>query len=79
MKRPLEVADELSKSLDGKYVLGLVAEVSDKLAARPEAPAVACRVKLKAGEASVQVLGSDAMASNWVPFGKFNLPLIAWS
>ena len=49
--------------------------MSDKLAARPEAPAIACRVKLKAGEASVQVLGSDAAASNWVPFGKFNLPL----
>ena len=32
-------------------------------------------MKLKAGEASVQVLGSDATASNWVPFGKFNLPL----
>ena len=32
-------------------------------------------MKLKAGEASVQVLSSDASASNWVPFGKFNLPV----
>ena len=32
-------------------------------------------MKLKAGEASVQVLSSDATAQNWVPFGKFNLPL----
>ena len=32
-------------------------------------------MKLKAGEASVQVFGSDAMASSWAPFGKFNLPL----
>jgi hypothetical protein len=66
----------LSKSLHRKDVLGLVAEVSEKLAARPEAPAIACRVKLKAGEASVQVLGSDASASNWVPFGKFSLPVV---
>ena len=41
----------------------------------PEAPAIACRVKVKAGEASVQVLGSDAVASNWVAFGKFNIPV----
>jgi hypothetical protein len=69
------LADELSKLLDHKSVLGLVASVSDKLAVRPETPAVACRVKLNGGGASVQVLGSDAAASNWVPFGKFNLPM----
>jgi hypothetical protein len=69
------LAEELSKLLERKSVLGLVASVSEKLSARPEAPAIACRVKLKAGEASVQVLGSDATASNWVPFGKFNLPV----
>jgi hypothetical protein len=68
-------ADELKKLLEGKFVLGLIAEVSDKLGARPEGPAIACRVRLKAGEASVQVLGSDAAASSWVPFGKFSLPL----
>ena len=71
------LADAVSKSLHQKDVLGLVAEVSDKLAARPDAPAVACRVKLKAGEALIQVLGSDASASNWVPFGKFSLPVVA--
>jgi hypothetical protein len=68
-------ATELTKALQGKYILGLVAESKEALAARPDAPAIACRVKLKDGEASVQVLGSDAAASNWVPFGKFNLPL----
>jgi hypothetical protein len=68
-------AEELKKLLQGKFMLGLVAEVSDKLAARPEGPAIACRVKLKGGEASVQVLGSDAAASSWVPFGKFSLRL----
>jgi hypothetical protein len=68
-------AAELSKALEGKYILGLVAQVSDKLQARPEGAAIGCRVKLKGEEASVQVLSSDASASNWVPFGKFNLPL----
>ena len=70
-----KMATELTESLQGKYILGLVAEVRDKLAARPEAPAIACRVRLKAGDASVQVLGTDALAANWVAFGKFNLPL----
>ena len=37
---------ELTKALDGKYVLGLVARVSDKLSARPEGAAIGCRVKL---------------------------------
>jgi hypothetical protein len=69
------MASDLSKSLEGKYILGLVAETTEKLALRPEAPAIACRVKLKGKEASVQVLGSDATASKWVPFGKFDLPL----
>ena len=32
-------------------------------------------MKLKAGEASVQVLGSDPAAHNWVPVGKFTLPV----
>ena len=30
---------------------------------------------MKAGEALVQVLSSDPAAKNWVPCGKFNLPL----
>jgi hypothetical protein len=69
-------AAELSNALDGKYILGLVGQASAQLSARPEGPAIACRVKLKAGEASVQVLSSDASASNWVAFGKFNLPVV---
>ena len=56
-------------------MLGLVAQASEALAAQPEGPAIACRVKLKAGEASVQVLGSDPAARSWTPFGKFNLPV----
>ena len=50
------IAAELSKALQGKTILGLVAEVPTKLRHAPEGPAIACRVKLKAGEASVQVL-----------------------
>jgi hypothetical protein len=68
-------AVELTKLVEGRHILGLVAQVSDQLPALPEGPAVACRVKLKAGEASVQVLSSDPAAKNWVQFGKFNLPL----
>jgi hypothetical protein len=68
-------AAELTKMVQGKHILGLVAEAGDQLPAVPEGPAVACRVKLKSGEASVQVLSSDPAARNWVPFGKFNLPL----
>ena len=44
--------------------------------ARPEGAAIGCRVKLKGEEALVQVLSSDASASNWVRLGKFNLPLV---
>jgi hypothetical protein len=68
-------ASELSGALQGKTILGLVAQVSNEISARPEGPAIACRVKLKAGEALVQVLSSDPAAKNWVPCGKFNLPL----
>jgi hypothetical protein len=69
-------ATELSKTLEGKSILGLVAQVSDQLLARPEGAAIGCRVKLNAEEATVQILSSDASASNWVRFGKFNLPLV---
>ncbi len=69
-------AAELSKALEGQYILGLVGQVSDKLSARPDGSTVGCRVKLEGEEASVQVLSSDESASNWVPFGKFKLPLV---
>ena len=36
---------------------------------------MACRMRLKANEALVQVISSDGPARNWVPFGKFTLPL----
>jgi len=68
------MAAEVKKTIRHKIVLGLLAEVG--IPAHPEGPAVACRVKLTASEASVQVTSSDAAARNWVPFGKFRLPLV---
>ena len=69
------IALELTKVLDGKNMLGLVTQVIHEIGARPERPAIACRVRLNAGEASVQVMSSDAAAQHWVPFGKFSLPV----
>ena len=64
------IASEIGKALNGKTILGLVARVAE-IPSRPEGPAVACRVRLNASEALVQVASSDATAQNWVPFGKF--------
>ena len=67
------MAAEIAKSIDGKPVLGLVAQIG--VPARPAGPAVACRVRLTGTDALVLVSSSDAAAVNWVPFGKFTLPL----
>jgi hypothetical protein len=71
------VAAELAKRLDGQVVLGL--PVKTAVPARPDGPAVACRVQLvgaAAGtEARVQVAKSDGEAKAWVPVGKFTLPV----
>jgi len=56
-----------------KMVLGLQAVLG--IPAQPEGPAVACRVRLSSGEALVQVISSDNAARNWVPYGKFTLPV----
>jgi hypothetical protein len=68
------MAAELSKVLQGKTVLGLQAETG--IPARPDGPAVACRVRLNGSEGLVEVAGSDAAAQGWVPFGKFSLPVV---
>ena len=62
----------LRKALDGKLVLGLRSEMG--VPARPGGPSLACRVRLKADEALVQLSGSDARAEGWVAFGKFTVP-----
>jgi hypothetical protein len=67
------LAGEIAKSIDGKTVLGLIAQIG--VPARPEVPAVACRIRLTASDALVMVSSSDPTAANWVPLGKFTLPL----
>jgi len=68
------LAGEVRKALAGKIVLGLVTRVGE-LPAEPDGPAVACKIRLNAKEAMVQVASSDADAHKWVLFGKFSLPL----
>jgi hypothetical protein len=70
-----EAAAQLTKTVQGRHILGLVAQAGDQLPSVPEGSAVACKVKLKGGQALVQVLSSDPAAKSWVPFGKFNLSL----
>jgi hypothetical protein len=65
------MASELVETVKGKTVLGLQAAIG--IPARPEGPAVACRVRLSGGEALVQVASSDGSSQTWVPFGKFTL------
>ncbi len=67
------MAAELSRTLQNKLVLGLLAD--NGIPPRPNAPAVACRVKLKANTALVQVFSSDGAAQHWVAFGKFSVPV----
>jgi hypothetical protein len=67
-------AKELSKALKGKTILGLVAQVGE-LPAAPDGPAVVCKIRLKGNGSMVQVASSDAMAKDWVLFGKFSLPV----
>jgi hypothetical protein len=66
-----DLAAGLKKALEGKIVLGLHAELG--IPARPAGPALACRVRIKAQEALVQLTGSDPTARGWVPFSKFTL------
>ncbi|MGB0070491.1 MAG: hypothetical protein WBQ11_20900 [Isosphaeraceae bacterium] len=68
-------AAALTKELNEKAFLGLKTKLG--IPTQPEGPAVGCRVKFAAGEATVQVVCSDGSASKWVPFGKFSLPLTA--
>jgi hypothetical protein len=68
------MATELTKTLEGKMVLGVLAAAG--IPAQPQGPAVACRIRLTATEALVQVTGTDATAMKWVAFGKFTQPLV---
>jgi len=72
-----DLAAELGKFFDGQYVLGL--PVKRVVPAKPEGPAVACRVQVtgtaEKPEAQVQVAKSDGNATAWVAVGKFTLPV----
>ena len=67
------MATDLAESIKGKTMLGLQAEIG--VPSRPDRPTVACQVRFKGGEALVQVSSSDSEGQNWVPFGKFTLPV----
>ena len=67
------IATSLSAAIQGKTVLGLQAVLG--VPARPEGPAVVCRVRIGGDDALVQVFSSDGSARNWVAFGKFTLPI----
>ena len=68
-----KMAAELSKTLQNKMILGLVADTG--IPPRPLSPAVACRVRLSATDALIQVFATDGPARNWVAFGKFSTPV----
>ena len=61
----------IGAALKDQTVLGLQSVLG--IPERPEGPSVACRVRISQGEALVQVMGSDNVARNWVPYGKFSL------
>jgi hypothetical protein len=67
------LAAQVRKAVRHNLFLGLRAEIGIPL--RPEAPAVACRVRVSGADAQIQVVASDAAVQSWVPFGKFSLPL----
>jgi hypothetical protein len=68
-----KMAAELSRTLQNKMILGLVADTG--IPPRPLSPAVACRVRLSATDALIQVFATDGAARNWVAFGKFSTPV----
>jgi hypothetical protein len=67
------MAAALSDLINHKTVLGLQAELG--VPARPDGPAVACRVRLSGSSALVLVASSDGAARTWIASGKFTLPI----
>jgi hypothetical protein len=65
-------AAEIKKLLKDRTIIGLTPRLG--IPARPEGPAVACRIRVDAGETTVQVSSSDATGREWVSSGKFSIP-----
>jgi len=72
------LSDEIRKALKGQTVLGLA--VKSEIPARPNAPAVACRIKVQGtGEkprAFLEVATTNPGATAWASTGKFTLPIV---
>jgi len=66
------MAADLSRTLQNKTILGLIAD--NGIPTRPDEPAVACRVCFKGSSAQIQVFSTDGPARSWVAFGKFTVP-----
>jgi hypothetical protein len=67
------MAADLSRTLQNKTILGLIAD--NGIPTRPDEPAVACRVCFRGSDAQIQVFSTDGPARNWVAFGKFTVPV----
>jgi hypothetical protein len=66
-------AKALADALKDKTILGLKAELA--VPAQPSGPAVACKIQIRADDATVQVATSDGAARSWAAVGKFTLPV----
>jgi hypothetical protein len=68
------IAEGVRRAVAQQQMLGLVASIG--IPERPDGASVYCRLKIREGEASVQVGGTDARAQRWIPFGKFTVPFV---
>ena len=66
------LASEVRRLLDDRSLLGLTARPG--VPARPQGPALACRIEIKDGPTSVRVSSSDEAGNSWVDVAKFSLP-----
>ncbi|MDR3636595.1 MAG: hypothetical protein P4L84_22525, partial [Isosphaeraceae bacterium] len=71
------LAAEIGGVLKEKSVLGLKTKAG--VGPQPDGPSVACRIQVtgagEKAEALIQVFTTDGNAANWVPAGKFTLPV----
>ncbi len=65
------LASEVRRLLDERSLLGLTARPG--VPARPQGPALACRIEIKNGPTSVRVSSSDEAGDSWVDVARFSL------